>query len=256
MKLAFMSFLYPRASWRELIDHAVRLGYDGIEYRAEAGHGHGVEVDTPPAGVAEVRRAMADAGLETACLATSVRFCEEEPGARDANLERLQALIDLAARIGAPTLRLFGDPLPNEGGGARARNYEAQATYLVRASEHAAQAGIRLCIETHSNFRAYDAGEVLYRAGYPSALWVNWHLAHCIKHGEDVDEAYRHVKGRVGHVHFYLRDGHMDRQFDLLRAEGYGGFFSVEIMPKEGLRSDELLREHAAWFRGREGHNT
>jgi len=48
----------------------------------------------------------------------------------------------------------------------------------------------------------------------------------------------------------------MDRQFDLLRAEGYGGFFSVEIMPKEGLRSDELLREHAAWFRGREGHNT
>ena len=252
MKLAFMSFLYHQASWRELVEAATRLGYDGIEYRAEAGHGHGVEVDAPASRIADVRQAMADAGLDTACLATSVRFCEDEPGARDANLERLLPLLDLARRVGAPCLRLFGDPLPNSGAGARAANYEAQAAYLARAAEHAAQASVRLCLETHSNFRAYDAGEVLFRAGYPQALWVNWHLAHCINHGEDVDEAYRHVKGRVGHVHFYLRDGHMDRQYDLLKAEGYQGYFSVEIMPKEGLPSDDLLREHAAWFQSRQ----
>ena len=94
------------------------------------------------------------------------------------------------------------------------------------------------------------AGEVLFRAGYPSALWVNWHLAHCINHGESVDEAYRHVKGRVGHVHVDIRDGLVDRQADLLAAENYPGYFSVEVMPKEGESAVEILRAHADWWKG------
>jgi hypothetical protein len=96
----------------------------------------------------------------------------------------------------------------------------------------------------------------MFRAGYPAGLWINWHLGHCLRHGEDVDEAYRHVKGRVGHVHFCLDEEkvelhHLQRQAGLLAAEGYAGFFSVEsINPPD---PEQALASHAAaWKRLRE----
>jgi sugar phosphate isomerase/epimerase len=93
---------------------------------------------------------------------------------------------------------------------------------------------------------------VMFRAAYPPALWVNWHLAHCLKHGEDVDEAYRHIKGRIAHVHFSLGEDKGEwagivRQAQLLAAEGCAGYFSVEVInPPDPA---EVLRKHAAGWR-------
>jgi sugar phosphate isomerase/epimerase len=147
---------------------------------------------------------------------------------------------------------VFGDPLPSGGRGARARSYEAQAKYLACGAEKAAASGVRLVLETHSNFRAFDTGEVLFRAGYPKGLWVNWHLGHCLRHGEDVDEAYRHVKGRVGHCHFSLTEDAVSsdairRQLELLGDDGFDEFFSVEVIdPDDG---EAVLAHHAAAWR-------
>ncbi len=90
--------------------------------------------------------------------------------------------------------------------------------------------------------------EVLFRAGYPPALWINWHLEHCINHGEDVDEAYRHVKGRVTHVHFSMSP-HVERQMELLATEGYEGYFSLEMMEKDEAVADKTVAEQAAAWR-------
>ncbi len=248
MKISFMSFLFPQADHRELIAMALKHDYDGIEFRAEAKHGHGVELEASDAAVRTVRADMADAGLETSCLATSVRFGEIDGAAREALLERCQRLLDLAARVGAPCMRIFGDPLPPPALGRRAQAYAIQAEYMARAAEMAEPTGVRLVLETHSVFRAYDAGELLYRTGYPPALWINWHLEHCLNHGEDVDEAYRHVKGRVAHAHFSFTSGYeggIERQIALLADEGFPGHFSVEIMPKEGLDGEAHVAEHS-----------
>jgi hypothetical protein len=64
-----------------------------------------------------------------------------------------------------------------------------------------------------------------------------------------VDEAYRHVKGLVAHVHFSIAEepvkpAHLERQAELLLAEGCDGFFSVEVInPPDG---DQVLSSHAA----------
>lgn len=248
MKLSFMSFLFPQASATELIGMALKYGYHGIEFRAEAQHGHGVELDAPPAQIEAVRRALADAGLSASCLATSVRYGGLDAPARAAMSERCARLLDLAARLGAPCVRVFGDPLPPPASARRAEAYSILAEHLGRNAEQADQAGVRLVLETHANFRAFDAGEVLYRTGYPRALWINWHLEHCLNHGEDVDEAYRHVKGRVAHAHFMFTEsyaGAIDRQVALLADEGFTGHFSVEIMPHPGMDGEALIAEHA-----------
>lgn len=250
MKLSFMTFLYPHLSADAVMAKAKQFGYDGIEWRAEAGHSHGVELDAAPGVVAGVRRRVAGAGLQSSCLATSVKFCSPDKAERDANLERLRRYVDLAAEVGAPCIRFFGDPIPNAGRGARAESYRVQAAYMAQGAAWAAAAGVKLCLETHSVFRAFDAGEVLFQAGYPRALWINWHLEHCINHGEDVDEAYRHVKGRVAHAHFTMSP-FVEREIELLADDSFDGFFSVEMFfkPEEEVNADKALAEQAAAWR-------
>jgi sugar phosphate isomerase/epimerase len=252
MRLSFMTFLYPQLTYDTVIAKALHFGYEGIEWRAEAEHRHGVELESSSAQIRKIREAVAGAGLETSCLATSSRFCSPDPAERDQQLERLNRYVDLAHAVGAPCIRFFADPIPNTGRGARAESYRVQAEYMALAAVHAAEAGVRLCLETHSVFRAFDAGEVLFQAGYPTALWINWHLEHCILHGEDVDEAYRHVKGRVTHAH-YSMSPHVERQMELLWDDGFTGYFSLEVMPPDEATSDQTMAdEAAAWKAVRE----
>ncbi len=246
MKLSFMTFLFPKLGYDDLIAMAVKYGYQGIEWRAEAGHNHGVELESSPEKIRQIRARMADAGLETSCLATSAAFSRGDRSARESQLERLGRFVDLAVAVGAPCIRIFADPVPNVGRGARAEHYAIQAEYIARGCEVADAASVKLALETHSSCRAYDVGELLFRTGYPPAFWVNWHLAHCLKHGEGVDEAYRHVKGRVIHAHTGLGSVHVDRQAELLAIEGFKGYFSVEMMPKEGESGEKKIAEQAA----------
>lgn len=253
MKLAFMSSVFPKLTLKELVAKAKEHGYEGIEFRPEWKHGHGIELDSSAEARAEAAKIMGDAGLEPCCVSPGCKFCGEDEAERDAQYEKLIQYIKLAAEVGIPRIRVFGDPIPNAGRGKRSASYHTQAEYLSRAAEKAKDAGVILCIETHSNFRAFDAGEVLYRAAYPPALRVNWHLGHCLRHGEDVDEAYRHVKGLVEHAHFsvggeQVGPEHIERQAELLLAEGFEGFFAVEVInPPEG---DEVLKQHAEAWKG------
>lgn len=252
MKLGFMTFLYPKLDYTAVIAKGKQYGYTGIEWRAEAEHQHGVELDVPSAEIKTIRQRVADEGMETSCLATGVKFCSPEVDEREANLERLTRYIALAAEVGAPCIRIFADPIPNTGRGAREASYRYQAEYLARAAERAEKGDIKLCLETHSVFRAFDVGEVLFRAAYPPALRINWHLAHCINHGEDVDEAYRHVKGLVIHAHFSMSP-HVERQMELLAAEGYEGYYSVEIMAKSEAEADTIMSEQVSgWTAARQ----
>jgi sugar phosphate isomerase/epimerase len=252
MRLAFMSSVCPTMTVAELIAAAKKHGYQGIEFRPEWKHPHGVELTATAQERKAVRKQMADAGLESCCIAPSIAFNFEDRAERDRHLGRLFQYIDLAVDTATPRLRVFGDPLPNGGAGRRSNNYTQQAEYLSKAAVRAAEAGVRLCLEVHGTMRAFDAGEILYRAAYPPALWINWHLFHCLNHGEDIDEAYRHVKGRVGHAHFAVGISEVDtfdavfRQAQLLSAERFDGFFSVEhINPPD---SGASLASHAeAW---------
>jgi len=252
MKLAFMSSVCPKLSLGELLSAGERHGYEGIEFRPQWHQAHGVELTASAAQRRDAGKALADSPLAACCLSPGVKFCSPDAAERQAQAEALRQYIDLAAQTGIERVRVFGDPLGGAGRGVRSASYQAQAEHLAAAAEAAGEAGVTLVLETHGNFRAADAGEVLFRAGYPPALRINWHLAHCLRHGEGVDEAYRHVKGLVGHCHFDLSEepvagSELPRQVELLAAEGFGGFFSVEVIdPDDG---EAVLARHAGWWR-------
>jgi sugar phosphate isomerase/epimerase len=251
-----MSSVCPAMTLAELIAAGQKHGYEGIEFRPEWDQKHGVELELSAFDRKDVAKMLADGGLEGCCLSPGVWFSKEEKAARDLELAKLLKFIDLAADTKIGRVRVFGDPLPNMGSQRRSANYEAQAEYLRKASEHEGEVGVKIVLETHTNLRGCDAGEIMYRAGYPAALWVNWHLEHCLMHGEGVDEAYRHVKGRVEHAHYNVEVEehlpHLERQIELLRDDGFDGFFSVEVINPED--PEDVLSRHAdAWVKMKAG---
>jgi sugar phosphate isomerase/epimerase len=254
MKLSFMSPLLPQRTVPELIRVAQEHGYDGIEFRAQCKQAHGVDLDATPEHIRTVREAMSDAGLEISCLSISQSFGTRDDVDYEAELDILKHYLDLSATLGGPCVRIFGDPLSNTGSAKRAKEYLRLVEYCSRGAAFAEKAGVKIALETHSNFRAVDAGEVMFLSGYPKALWINWHLEHCLNHGEDVDEAYRYVKGRVVHCHFGFSTGdkgekslvaHIERQAELLMTEGFAGHFSVEYWPGDDAAGLKLISDHA-----------
>ncbi len=244
MKLGFMTSMAQDKTLPELIELARIHGYQAIEFRPEWKQAHGVELSMTPAQRKEARARFRDQGISISAVSPGVKFLNND---RDQQLETMFRYIDLASDLGAPCIRFFADTLPTDPD-QRHESHKIQAEYQARAAEKAWQAGVLLALETHGNSVGIDAGEMMFLAGFPPAFRVNWHLAHSLKHDEDTDTAYRHIKGRVVHVHFNFADEPetmqaVERQFELLLYDGFEGAFSVEIIKKGD--NTQLLIDHA-----------
>jgi len=253
MKPGFMSSVHPQQTLAELIETAQRYGYQGIEFRTEWGHKNGIELDATPAQLRAARRQLADGGIAASCIATSVRFNSPDPAEHLSQRETLRRYIALAAEVGAPCIRTFSDSLPEEDETERnaviALAAESYASLDVWAQQH----GIAVLIETHTNMRGHWARQILDLAQAPSAQ-VLWHIGHHLRRGQSVDEAYGYIRGHVQHVHFVSRpddehvsDADNQRSFDLLAADGFTGFFSVEVINPED--PDAVLAHHMTKFK-------
>jgi len=175
------------------------------------------------------------ADLAASCIATSVRLNHEDPAERAAQVETLRRYIALAAEVGATNIRTFSDPVPEDDAQARAAVLQWEAEAYAGVNDWAAQHGVYMLVETHTNMRAHWAREILDRAAC-SHLAVLWHIGHHIRRGQSVDEAYPHIRGYVRHLHFSampgreVTDADNQRTFELLAADGFDGFFSVEVI--------------------------
>jgi sugar phosphate isomerase/epimerase len=255
MKLGFMSSMAQDKTIPQLIEMAKTYGYQSLEFRPEWKHAHGVELDMTAAQRKEARNRFADEGIEISAVSPGIKFVRDD---RDKQLEKMFRYVDLAADLGAPCIRFFADKLP-EDPAERRESHRIQSEYQARAAEKAWEAGVLLALETHGNSIGLDTGEMMYLAGHPPAFRVNWHLSHCLRNGEDADSAYRHIKGRVVHVHFSISDDPIqmkaiERQFELLLYDGFSGTFSLEII-KEGDNTDKLIEHAQMWKQLREKYN-
>jgi sugar phosphate isomerase/epimerase len=247
MKFGFMTSLAQDKSLPELIALAKAHGYQGIEFRPEWDQAHGIEVSMPKEKRRAARTLFADRGIEISAISPGVRFGRDD---REEQLETMYRYIDLAADLQASCIRFFADPLPDDIQ-ERRDSHKIQAEYQARAAERAWQAGVLLALETHGNCIGVDVGEMMRLAGYPAAFRVNWHLSHCLRHGETTDTAYQHVKGRVVHAHFSFPEEQdrmeaLERQFELLLYDNFAGYFSLEVIRK-GDNTDLLIATARQW---------
>jgi sugar phosphate isomerase/epimerase len=253
MKPGFMSSVYPQQTLQELIETARRTGYQGLEFRVEWGHKHGIELGATPEQLRVARQALKDGGVAASCVATSVRFNSPDPAEHLPQRESLRKYIALAAEVGAPYLRTFSDSVPEEDEAARNAVLSLAAESYASVDDWAQQHGVEVLVETHTNMRAHWAMQILEQAN-AKYLQVLWHIGHHLRRGQSVEEAYRYLQGHVRHVHFTARpddeevsDADNQRMFDLLAADGFAGFMSVEIINPED--PEAVLELHMRKYR-------
>ena len=240
VQIAFTTYSTPEWSLETVAERAARLGYDAVEIRA--GQKHGFDADATPQRCAQVRKLFAEDRVAICALGSSCRFAPCGPEEHAAQVATAQRLLEVAAAVGAPVLRVFGGAFgaPTTEAEAVARVVDA----LEQLAGPARAAGVKVALETHDGFSAAArVRQVLAQIDDPF-VGACWDWLHPYRMGESVAETARHLHGRVVHVHAKdaLRDanGHWQAEYlgrgvlplgDLYRAardEGYDGALSFE----------------------------
>ena len=253
MKPGFMSSVCPNQSLRGLVDTAHQYGYQGIEFRVEWGHKHGLELDAADQQLKQARQTLDAGGVEASCIATSVKFNSPKREDHLSQREILKKYIKMAALVGAPVIRTFSDSLPENDPELRDQVINLAAESYKSLDDVAQEYGITVLVETHTNMKGQWARQILDTAGAKN-LEVLWHIGHHLQRGQSVDEAYRYIGGDVRHVHFtatdndaHVKDSDNLRSFDLLAADGFTDYFSVEIINPDDPQV--VLAHHISKYR-------
>ena len=248
MKLSFSTLGCP--DWRldRILDAAGREGYDGVELRFL--EGDAVLWRRPEltgGGLLESLRRLRDAGLAVSCVDTGSYFHHADPAVRRRDIDEAVRAMELAARLGAPGIRVFGDTVQPGADLDSTRGWIAEALAELAAK---APTGVGVWIESHGDFAPAAATRAILDRLECAGVGVVWDPANAFEAvGETPEEGARTLGDAVRHVH--LKDlrpasdgsprrwtpalpGHGAfgaaalRVFELLERAGYAGWVSFE----------------------------
>ncbi|HWQ16016.1 MAG TPA: sugar phosphate isomerase/epimerase family protein [Roseiflexaceae bacterium] len=265
MKLAFTTLACPGWTLERAAAGGRAAGYEGLELRLL--DGELVGPDLSAADRRRVRNVCAAEGLALVCLDTSVRIAQPEAGARERQVRDGLAMLELAAELGAPLIRVFagppeGTPVEDAVAGAVA--------CLAPLAERGSALGVAVALETHDAFcDSTTVARVLEQVPGTGAGAL-WDLLHPYRIGEPYDVTLGRLRHRLLHVHVkdgrppagggsnweltLLGEGAVPTRAILaaLRASGYDGWVAVEWEKKwhpELAEPEVALPQHADLLR-------
>lgn len=259
--IAYTTYSTPAWSVARIAERAAALGFEAVELRAF--DGANVPADLDAAACAAIRRTVEDRGLRIAVVGTSCRFA---PSAEEAARSVQDGLryIEIAARLGAPLIRVFGGAFDRSAVGEEAAVGRV-AESLARLAEPASQAGVRLALETHDGFSAGAlVGRALRQVNHPS-VGACWDWLHPVRVGESPRETAEHLRGFLIHAH--TKDARRDEQgrwhaehfghgilplgdiYAEMMAQGYEGPLSFEWERGGDPDPEEALRRYVQGIR-------
>jgi sugar phosphate isomerase/epimerase len=263
MKFTLNTLGAPNWGLEETARNARAYGYDGVDLRLL--DGEVISLESVRANRGRLRALFPVDGLPLTVLATSVRLATAEPATRQATLDEAHAWIDLAAELNVPVIRFFAARNPPELD--LELSIEAVGEMLAQLADHAAQAGVRVGVETHDEFAS--AGTVARAIALAPGVAVGaiWDLFHTARMGETPAQALDALGDRVLNVHLkdarrtadgwqllLLGEGEIPIQDALreLKARGYEDFISVEWEKKwhpEIAEPEVAFPQHLALLR-------
>ena len=284
MRLAFSTAIDPTWDLSAVTTKAQALGYDGVEVFLPNAPGTGDPAAGTPLSERDlVRLGFERAGVAVAGVAASLYYSGD--AARDAaTADAVRRLIDLAARVRAPHVRILDAAVPPgvEPGAAGLRYLD----WVVPLADHAARGGVALLVQNALAHRtARRVWAVIDQADHP-ALGVAWDPLAAASAGESYAVSIPTLNSRIRHV--LLRDAavgrdavggapsaavsasaapsnatdrpvgalarlgdgdlHVRAMLDRLRGIGFDGWASVSYPPPSAAlgSADELLAHAAA----------
>jgi glucosamine-6-phosphate deaminase len=242
VRLSFSTLGCPSWTLARVLDVAGREGYDGVELRfLEDDDALWARPELSGPGLAETRRRLADAGLAVSCVDTRSFFHDPDRSARTKARDEAQRCLELAAQLGAPGIRVFGDRVQPGADRDATRGWIAEAMQAL--AEAGASTGTGVWIESHGDFaRAADTLSILERVPARTA-GVVWDPANAFEAaGEEPAEGARALGPRIRHVHLK----------DLARRGATEGAGWKPVLPGEGQfpAADVLALLHRSGYDG------
>ena len=202
MKLAFSTLGCPDWDLETIIGAARKFGYAGIELRAIAGSLDLLsrEEFTAPQ-LAGTKAYLQDVGIEICCVDTSCTFHSPDASERANQVGIALAHAELAAKLGAPLIRVFPDKIQPDVQRDETRDWIAEC---LRAVAERISDGVDVALETHGDFaRGGAAADIVKLANHPKVKLI-WDVANSVAAGDTIEHAGRVVQRYLAHIH--LRD--------------------------------------------------
>jgi sugar phosphate isomerase/epimerase len=247
MKLSFSTLSCPEWTFDQILEAGKKYGYDGIEFR---GLREQIDIlqapEFQPAALAETRHRLEDAGLQAACLSSSVSVVASvaSEATRKEAVAHAERYLDAAKALGAPCIRIFCGDIPSTM--LRDAAVELAAQSLREMGDFAEARGVKVAIETHDAFIRTDQLMDLVRAARHPAVGVLWDIHHPYRYfAETIEQSMRHLGKKIfachvkdsvmapeGEHYTYVLLGRGDVPIQpaikALQRAGYDGYLSLE----------------------------
>jgi sugar phosphate isomerase/epimerase len=251
----------------QIIATAASLGYDGIELRFVQGEDSLWKLPVFQSGeLARTQRSLSDCGLVVSCLDTSCRFHSPHVAERKHWLEEGERMSDLAAALGAPGLRVFGDTIQPGADRESTRGWIAES--IAKLAEITSRKGVEVWLESHGDFASSPESLAILKQSGASQAGVLWDPANCLVETKEMPaEAAEKLGPAIRHAHIKdLRQNNgawehvltgegnfpLREQLESLRRIGYNRFVSFEWEKKwhpEIPDAEIALPHFIRWFR-------
>ncbi|MGO9086061.1 MAG: sugar phosphate isomerase/epimerase family protein [Terriglobales bacterium] len=239
--IGFSTLGCPAWEWTKILDFAQGHNFSAFELRGLQG-----TMDLPtrpefqPDRLAQSKRDVAAHDLKIACVSSSAQLHDADPDQRKQQIADAKRFIDLAAALGAPFTRVFGNKIE----GPKEAVVDRVASGLHELGAYAGERGVVVIIESHGDFTdSPTLSEIFTRADSPH-VGLLWDAHHTFVDGkEDPEFTVRKLGSYIRHTHLkdsvatangrhYVLTGRGDvpvrKQVEVLAATGYKGCYTFE----------------------------
>ena len=267
MRICFSTLACPTWTLSQAIEIAASSGYQGIELRFLEGEDSLWKLPAfQGSALATAKRMIADRALSITCVGTSCRFHSPDPQERESWVEEGMHMGELAAALGAPSIRVFGDKI--QPGADRDATRGWIATGIRTLAEKTRENGVEVWLETHGDFASSAETMQIVRESGCVDVGVVWDPANGFTDGKEPPFGVPLAFGEtLRHVHLRDLERHgaewepvltgkgklpLREIVEELQEVGYGGFLSFEWEKKwrPALEEPEVaIPQFAEWFR-------
>jgi sugar phosphate isomerase/epimerase len=240
-RLAFSTLGCPKWPFAQILDFAAANGFSAIEIRCILG-----DLDLPnrpefaPDQIGATKKAIAAHGLKVSDLGSSSEMHHSDSDKRAKSIADAKRFIDLAEKLDAPYIRIYGNKLEGEREECIHRVASGMRELAIYAKPH----NVTVIIESHGDFVTSPLlKQVLTEADHPNAALL-WDAHHTFVDGHEEPEfTVRELGKWIRHTHLkdsvpqngerqYVLTGKgnvpIARQMQALAKTNYTGYFCFE----------------------------
>ena len=263
MKITFSTLGCPGWELDQVLEYAVKWGYDGVDIR---GLGKVMRTDDivafRPENIAATKKAFADSGVKLVCIGTSCSF--RDPKKYGAAITEGKNALELCAELGVPYIRVFGNDIKSADGKAEIEaviygiselcdyadslrhKYGKNSNGAVNTEEN----GISVLLEVHGDFNTVKVLlPICERLSERKNFGLIWDFAHSERADEDPKVFWDALKPYVKHVHVKDHKKQSDGSRKLCSV-GSGDIrirSTVRMMLRDGYDGYFALEHELAW---------